>query len=241
MGHIQYFMSYKNQSYLYRDGPNPGFHEGVADIMSLAIGKLIPKLVQLKFMYGTITSQVLQAISRGLDSSENRDDVDIEDYETDINILFNTAVTRLTFMPFGYLVDRYRWDLYKGLVDRQDINCHWHKLRLEIQGMKLRVRICHLYHEMCSQVLLLQIKEMKHNSMLGHSSMFQMITPMSDTSQLTSTNSNSIELFVLNLDNMFLETLRNHCIDATFTVGPSQYSLLLANDHVECFRKPEGR
>ena len=38
MGHVQYFLQYNNQSYLYRDGANPGFHEGVADILSLAVG-----------------------------------------------------------------------------------------------------------------------------------------------------------------------------------------------------------
>ena len=38
MGHIQYQRSYRNQSFLFRDGANPGFHEGVADILSLAVG-----------------------------------------------------------------------------------------------------------------------------------------------------------------------------------------------------------
>jgi len=37
MGHIQYYMRYRNQSYFFRDGANPGFHEGVADILSLAM------------------------------------------------------------------------------------------------------------------------------------------------------------------------------------------------------------
>ena len=37
MGHTEYQMSYRNQSYLFRDGANPGFHEGVADILSLAV------------------------------------------------------------------------------------------------------------------------------------------------------------------------------------------------------------
>ena len=40
MGHIQYFMSYKHLPYLFQDGPNPGFHEGVADVTSLSVGKL---------------------------------------------------------------------------------------------------------------------------------------------------------------------------------------------------------
>jgi len=45
MGHIQYQRSYRNQSFLFRDGANPGFHEGVADILSLAVGshKSIPE------------------------------------------------------------------------------------------------------------------------------------------------------------------------------------------------------
>lgn len=39
MGHIQYFMQYRNQSFLFRNGANPGFHEGMADVLSIATGK----------------------------------------------------------------------------------------------------------------------------------------------------------------------------------------------------------
>ena len=46
MGHIQYQRSYRNQSFLYRDGANPGFHEGVADILSLAVGKVVALSIQ---------------------------------------------------------------------------------------------------------------------------------------------------------------------------------------------------
>ena len=91
MGHIQYFMRYRNQSYFFRDGANPGFHEGVADILSLAVG----------------TASYYQKL--GLLSN----DVDVADEETNINILFSMALQRLAFMPFGYLVDKYRWDLYR--------------------------------------------------------------------------------------------------------------------------------
>lgn len=44
------------------------------------------------------------------------------------------ALKRLVFMPFGYLVDKYRWDLFSGWADESDLNCHWIKLRLDIQG-----------------------------------------------------------------------------------------------------------
>ena len=40
MGHIQYFLQYKKQSFLFRHGANPGFHEGVANVVSLAVGTL---------------------------------------------------------------------------------------------------------------------------------------------------------------------------------------------------------
>lgn len=36
MGHIHYFLSYRDQSYLFRDGANPAFHEAIADALSLA-------------------------------------------------------------------------------------------------------------------------------------------------------------------------------------------------------------
>ena len=92
MGHIEYQMRYRNQSFLFRTGANPGFHEGIADILSLAVG----------------TATYYQRL--GL----LKDDVDIGDEETNINILFSMALQRLAFMPFGYLVDKYRWDLYSG-------------------------------------------------------------------------------------------------------------------------------
>jgi peptidyl-dipeptidase A len=55
--------------------------------------------------------------------------IDINDEETNINMLFDLALDRLAFLPFGYLVDKYRWDLMSGKVSYDDMNCHWHKLR----------------------------------------------------------------------------------------------------------------
>ena len=113
MGHTQYQMAYRNQSYLYRNGANPGFHEGVADILSIAVN----------------TASYFKRLNL-LD-----EDLDDTEKETNINILFNMALSKLVFMPFGYLVDKYRWDLYSGLADEDDLNCHWVKLRLDIQGV----------------------------------------------------------------------------------------------------------
>ena len=47
------------------------------------------------------------------------------------------ALDKMAFLPFGYLVDKYRWDLYSGLANTEtEMNCHWVKLRSQIQGVK---------------------------------------------------------------------------------------------------------
>jgi len=113
MGHIQYFLQYKHLSHLYRTGANPGFHEGVADILSLAAG----------------TPTYFQRLGL-LD-----DDLDVEDEETNVNILFDMALRRIAFLPFGYLIDKFRWDVFSGETSVENMNCHWWKLRHEIQGL----------------------------------------------------------------------------------------------------------
>ena len=58
------------------------------------------------------------------------------DEETNINILFDMALERIAFLPFGYLVDKFRWDVYSGVTSKEDMNCHWWKLRNQIQGLE---------------------------------------------------------------------------------------------------------
>jgi len=113
MGHVQYFLQYKHLPHLYRTGANPGFHEGVADILSLAVG----------------TATYFQKL--GLLG----DDIDIEDEETNINILMDMALQRIAFLPFGYLIDKFRWDVYSNKTSIENMNCHWWKLRHELQGL----------------------------------------------------------------------------------------------------------
>lgn len=39
------------------------------------------------------------------------------------------ALERVAFLPFGLLVDLYRYDLFAGNVPEQDWNKHWEQLR----------------------------------------------------------------------------------------------------------------
>ncbi|WAR05365.1 ACE-like protein [Mya arenaria] len=86
MGHVQYYLEYINQPYLYRSGANPGFHEGVADI------------------------------AKG-----------------DINFLFQMALRKVAFLPFGYLIDQWRWSVYRGQTTPANYNTEWWKLREMLQ------------------------------------------------------------------------------------------------------------
>jgi peptidyl-dipeptidase A len=53
----------------------------------------------------------------------------IDNYETSINFLFSMALSKIVFLPFGYIMDKWRWDVFDGTVSPDDYNCHWWKLR----------------------------------------------------------------------------------------------------------------
>ena len=112
MGHIMYFIMYKDQPLLFRTGANPGFHEAVGDTIALSVS----------------TPTHLQKI--GLLEG-------YEDSEADnINALFHMALERVAFLPFGLLIDMWRWDVFSGNVTESDWNSHWWKLREEYQKVK---------------------------------------------------------------------------------------------------------
>jgi len=111
MGHIQYYLQYKDQPYVYRQGANPGFHEAIGDTLALSVQ----------------TPKHLKEIGL-LDQSAV-----IDDYETSINFLFNMALKKIVFLPYSYIMDRYRWDIFDGSVDSAHYNTHWWELRYETQ------------------------------------------------------------------------------------------------------------
>ncbi|XP_066139070.1 angiotensin-converting enzyme isoform X1 [Euwallacea fornicatus] len=112
MAHIHYFMAYKNQPKVFRDGANPSFHEGLGEAIGLSVG----------------TPKHLQAL--GLVP------VSVDDTAVDINYLYQMALDKITFLPFAYVMDKWRYDVFKGKIGREEYNCHWHILREQYQGIK---------------------------------------------------------------------------------------------------------
>ncbi|XP_063703175.1 angiotensin-converting enzyme-like [Culicoides brevitarsis] len=112
MGHIQYFILYKEQPNVFRTGANPGFHEAVGDTIALSVST--PKHLK---KIGLLT--------------------DYEDsYENDINSLYQMALERVAFLPFGYLIDKWRWDVFSGAVKQENWNEHWWNLRKKYQKIQ---------------------------------------------------------------------------------------------------------
>ncbi|KAK4305028.1 hypothetical protein Pmani_023054 [Petrolisthes manimaculis] len=112
MGHVEYFLQYKHLPAVFREGANPGFHEAVGDVLALSVA----------------TPKHLAKV--GLLDEVHDDD------EEDINFLMNMALDKITFLPFGYLMDNWRWDVFSGKTPEKDWNCAWWNLRYNIQGIK---------------------------------------------------------------------------------------------------------
>ena len=110
LGHNYYQRAYNKENYYYRSGANDGFHEAVGDTIALSI-----------------TPEYLQKI--GL--LEN-----VPDASGDIALLMKRALEGIAFLPFGLLVDQWRWQVFAGEADPGAYNELWWQLREKYQGVK---------------------------------------------------------------------------------------------------------
>ncbi|GLH09200.1 Angiotensin-converting enzyme [Gryllus bimaculatus] len=114
MGHVQYFLQYKHQPVAYRRGANPGFHEAVGDVMSLSVS----------------TPKHLRQVGLLRDEGPRDDDASA------LNYLFLQALQKVAFLPYAYLMDLWRWDVFNGSVTSDEYNCRWWRLREQYQGIE---------------------------------------------------------------------------------------------------------
>ena len=111
LGHNYYQRAYKAQPYLYLNGANDGFHEAIGDAVALSI---TPEyLVQIGMLP---RSRVPSA-------------------DKDVGLLLRQAMDKVAFLPFGLMVDRYRWGIFDGTIAPADYNNAWTKMRLDYQGI----------------------------------------------------------------------------------------------------------
>jgi peptidyl-dipeptidase A len=109
LGHIYYFLAYRKQPFLFRSGANDGFHEAIGDAIALSI-----------------TPEYLKKI--GLIEK-------IPPPEADLPLLLRTAMDKIAFLPFGLMIDKWRWEVFSGQVKPADYNKAWWQLREQYQGV----------------------------------------------------------------------------------------------------------
>ena len=109
LGHNFYQRAYKDQPFMFKNGANDGFHEAIGDAIALAI-----------------TPEYLHRV--GL--LEN-----VPEASNDIPELLKQALDRVAFLPFGLMIDQWRWKVFSGEIPPGDYNKAWWALRLKYQGV----------------------------------------------------------------------------------------------------------
>ena len=108
-GHNEYQRAYRHLPYLFRDGANDGFHEAIGDSIALAI---TPQYLRQLKLIDTIPPP-----------------------EADIPLQLRTALDKVAFLPFGLLLDKWRWEVFSGRIKPEDYNKAWWALREQYQGV----------------------------------------------------------------------------------------------------------
>lgn len=111
LGHNFYQRAYKNQPVYYKTGANDGFHEAIGDMVALSITP--DYLVKIGLL----------------------DEKDVPDESADLNLLMRNALDKVAFLPFGLLVDKWRWNVFNGEYTPATYNSGWWDLREKYQGI----------------------------------------------------------------------------------------------------------
>ncbi len=113
LGHVFYYQSYSKLPVVYQQGANDGFHEAIGDAIALSVN-----------------STYLNQVGLIKNSSKDGD----KDKEL-INLQMKTALSKVAFLPFGYLMDKWRWDVFAGKTTPDQYNPSWWDLREKYQGV----------------------------------------------------------------------------------------------------------
>jgi peptidyl-dipeptidase A len=108
-GHNFYQRAYNTLPFLYQDSANDGFHEAVGDTIALSI-----------------TPEYLKKIDL-LDQ--------VPDPSKDVGLLMKKALDKVAFLPFGLVIDQWRWKVYSGEIKPESYNQAWWDLRLKYGGI----------------------------------------------------------------------------------------------------------
>jgi len=109
LGHNFYQRAYDKQPFIFRDSANDGFHEAIGDTIALSV-----------------TPEYLKKI--GLLQN-------VPDSSKDLGLLLYKALEKIAFLPFGLMIDKWRWQVFSGQIPPEKYNEAWWRLRLQYQGV----------------------------------------------------------------------------------------------------------
>ena len=110
LGHNYYFSQYYTESMLFQDGAHDGFHEAIGDAIALSI-----------------TPSYLKQVGLLKEVSDNE--------KATINELMQDALGKVAFLPFGKLIDEWRWKVFAGEIPPDQYNTAWWNMRMKTQGI----------------------------------------------------------------------------------------------------------
>ena len=109
LGHNFYQRAYDKQPPLFRDSANDGFHEAIGDTIALSV-----------------TPEYLVKIGL-LDKAP--------DTSKDLGLMMHQALSKIAFLPFGLVIDQWRWKVFSGEIKPEQYNQAWWQLREKYEGV----------------------------------------------------------------------------------------------------------
>ncbi|WP_394837195.1 M2 family metallopeptidase [Pendulispora rubella] len=110
LGHDYYFHQYYKLPILFQSGANDGFHEGIGDTLALSV-----------------TPQYLKGLGLLNAAPDNP--------KATVNQQMKNALEKIAFLPFGLVIDKWRWDVFAGKTPKDKYNESWWALRTKYQGI----------------------------------------------------------------------------------------------------------
>lgn len=110
LGHIYYYLMYKNLPSVFKGGAHDGFHEAIGDTIVLS---MTPSYLKAKGLVPEV----------------------VKSPEATLNGQMKLALEKIAFLPFGKMIDEWRWKVFSGEIAPADYNKGWWDLRKEYQGI----------------------------------------------------------------------------------------------------------
>jgi peptidyl-dipeptidase A len=110
LGHLYYDLAYNVQEPIFQSGAHDGFHEAIGDTIELA---MTPEYLASQGLIGDV----------------------VESEEAVINNQMKMALNKVAFLPFGKLIDQWRWKVFAGEITPENYNAGWWELRTQYQGI----------------------------------------------------------------------------------------------------------